>query len=171
MTARPSESDRLRRCEPAFGQLNRPMEPTSEPQWHDQTPMLIRMNCDPHAMPQGRPMAGRHRAGQRTHRSLTLGSPSRSPGLARGALERLREVNPGPGEAREGPPCAEVRPVPSAPTRVKVGGATLTLVMASSHVVTTTTSAAVARHCGCNADHAAFAACPPCAPTAHAVAG
>jgi hypothetical protein len=109
MTGRPSESDRLRRCEPAFGQLNCPMEPTSEPQWHDQTPMLIRMNCDPHAMPQGRPMAGRHRAGHGRNGSLTLGSPSRSPGLARGALERLLEVtrdHERPEKVRHVPKCA-----------------------------------------------------------------
>ena len=50
--------------------------------------------------------------------SLTLGSPSGPPGLARGPLGRLREVIQGSGEAREGRPCAEVRPVHSARTRV-----------------------------------------------------
>ena len=63
-------------------------------------------------------MGGRHRAGRRTHRFLTLGSPIGSPGLARGPSGRLREVNQGPGEAREGPPCAEWRPVPLECTRV-----------------------------------------------------
>ena len=79
------------------------MEPTSEPRWHHQRPMSIRVHCEPHAMPQD-PTDGRPPwAPTEAPLSLTLGSPSGSPGLARGPLGRLREVSQGRREAREGP--------------------------------------------------------------------
>ena len=52
--------------------------------------------------------------------SLTLGSPSRSPGLARGPLGRLREARQGPAEAREGTTVARGRHVVYALTRVNL---------------------------------------------------
>ena len=118
MTVRPSESDRLRRCEPAFGQLNRPMEPTSQPQRHRQSPMLIRLNCVPHGMLQDRPMAWPPSRGAEDPRVPDAGSPSGSPELGRGGFGTVREASQGTSEARQGPPCAEVRPVPWRRTRV-----------------------------------------------------
>ena len=72
---------------------------------------------------------------------MTLGSPSRSPGLARGPLGRLREVSQGPGEAREGRPTGACHPVDWAWTRVNLElVAESQVVEETSEETTTTTS-------------------------------
>ena len=50
-TWRPRQSDRQRTQKPAFTQLNHPMEPTSTPRWHHQSPTAYRLFCLLSAIP------------------------------------------------------------------------------------------------------------------------
>ena len=106
-TWRPSESDRHRRCEPAFGQLNRPMEPTSEPRRHHQSPMSIRLKCGQSTMPRNPPLAP---TSARQRRRLEWRDPHGTPhcsGPALGPLGRPPGAPEGPEQPDEGwrPQC------------------------------------------------------------------
>ena len=50
-TWRPRQSDRQRTQKPAFTQFNHPMEPTSTPRWHHQSPTAYRLFCLLSAIP------------------------------------------------------------------------------------------------------------------------
>ena len=107
--AGPSESasDRHRRCEPAFGQLNRPMEPTSEPRRHHQSPMSIRLKCGQSTMPRNPPLAP---TSARQRRRLEWRDPHGTPhcsGPALGPLGRPPGAPEGPEQPDEGwrPQC------------------------------------------------------------------
>lgn len=82
---------------PAFTQFHDPMERTSAPQWHRQSPLSIRLNCALPAMPQRRLLAADmpRRGGRMGPRPLPYDFGR--PGDARGAP---REARMGQGRAR-----------------------------------------------------------------------
>ena len=110
-TWRPCQSDRHRSRAPGFLQAHRPIEPSSEPRWHHQGPMSIRLNCGQPVMPLKGPLHGLHAT-----LGLRAGGQSPTPGppclpAARGHSGRPPRARPG---APHGPAPPQRDPTPYA---------------------------------------------------------
>ena len=102
-TWRPCQSDRHRSRAPGFLQAHRPIEPSSEPRWHHQGPMSIRLNCGQPVMPLKGPLHGLHAT-----LGLRAGGQSPTPGppclpAARGHSGRPPRASRGPTWPRTAP--------------------------------------------------------------------
>ena len=115
VTGTPHEKCRLRSAKPAFGQLNQPIERTSEPRSHHQSPMSTRMSCGPSTMPQNPQLAP---TSARQGRRLELRDPPGTPkwsGAALGPLGGSPRAPEGPAE----PPRLDSRTAGNRWRRVK----------------------------------------------------
>ena len=115
VTRSPHEKCRHRSWKPAFSQLNRPMEWTSPPRPHPQSPMFDRMSCGPSTMPP-KPQLGAPSA--RLDRRLEFGDPPGTPKRSGPALGPLG-WSPGAPEGPAGPPRANSRSAGIPWSRVK----------------------------------------------------